>query len=464
MALATTSATGTEAGPAADRDWRRPSAASLTWLTAGAAYLLLGGVVLLVTAVQRVSPDLLTLGDATSVERLRPVATNLVFWGGLSMVGIGAALDITRRLCRAPVQLEPVARIAGALMTLAVGAGTLALLLGHSTGRPGLEYPRVFAVGIALAQVLVAVVVVRTIAARAGAGLHPALWHIAAAVVTAPMVHLAGTLPRVSGGDDALLVAFAGSGLQLLWLGGLGIGLALYAVPAACRAPLHSPGLAAAGFWGWVVVAPFAGGARLVAESGQEHLAAIGVAAGVALLVPALAVAVNLARTYADRTTLAPTAAARLGLLGGNLLAVLAALLGVRVLGDVGERLHLTLFDTGVGELAVTGAAAALILAGAYHALPGIAGGVLGSPRSALRQSALLAVGIGFAVGGLAVAGYVQGALLEQAAGGDGVEDLISSLLWLRVVGEGLLLLVWARFFQHVLSTTPAEPDTGAAG
>lgn len=469
MAVTTSPSTATEPTAAS---WETPSESALTWLLVGVFCLAVGGLLLLLATAQSVAPDLFTIGGATSVGRVRPAAFLLLVYGGLGMVGSGVALDVARRLAKAPVQLEKVAGAAGAITTLGVVLSVGAVLTGHSTGRVGFEMPRPLAVLIALGQLLVLCAVLRTVSKRVTDEVHPALWFIVAALFCAPFVVLAGALPRVHGINDELVVAFGLSGLKLLWLVPLGIGVALYAVPAGARAPLHSRQLASIAFWGWFLLAPFAGPVRLLSGPAQNWVETVGVAATIALAVPVLAVVTLLLSTYARRTSLAHGADLRFGLAGVGLLAtygVLAAATSGRTAGDL---LHNTLFSDGLAELALFGVAGAFLLAGAFHSLPAITGNRLANPRVAGAAVWLLAGGVLVVALSLLVAGYVEGTLWAQAVRGgtaptgQAFVDTINAtrpLLWLRVFGEGLVMLAWVTAFQQVFSTSANGDPIDAA-
>lgn len=460
----TTSPSTSESTAAA---WESPSPSALTWLVVGVFCLALGGLLLLLAAAQSVAPDLLTIGASTAVGRVRPAAFLLIVYGGLGMVGSGVALDVARRLAKAPVQLEPVARAAGAVMTAGVGLAVGAVLTGHSTGRPGFEMPRPVAGVIALGQLLVLCSVLRTVSKRVTDEVHPALWFIVAALFAAPFVVLAGALPSVHGVNDELVVAFGLSGLKLLWLVPLGIGSALYVVPAAARAPLHSRQLATVAFAGWFVLAPFAGPVRLVAGPAQNWVETVGIAATIALAVPVLAVVLLLLSTYARRTSLAHAADLRFALAGVGLLAVYGVLVATTSGRTAGDLLHATVYADGVAELALA-VAGAFLLAGAFHCLPSVTGNRLANPRIAGGAVWLLALGALTVALSLLAAGYVEGVLFAGAVR-DGVAptgqafvdvtNAIRPLLWLRVAGEALVVGAWLTAFQQVFSTsTSGEP------
>jgi cbb3-type cytochrome oxidase subunit 1 len=430
----------------------------------GVFFLVAGGLLLLLSTAQMVAPDLFTLGASTAIGRVRPAAFVLLVYGGLGMVGNGVALDVARRLAKAPVQLEKVSKAAGAVTTLGVVGSAIAVVLGHSTGRVGFEMPRGFAVLIALGQLLVLCCLLRTVSKRDTDEVHPALWFIVAALFAAPFVILGGALPHVGGVNDEIVLAFGLSGLKLLWLVPLGIGVALYALPAGARAPLHSRQLAGVAFWGWFLFAPFAGPVRLLSGPAQNWLETVGIAATIALAVPLLAVVVLLFATYARRTSLAHGADLRFALAGTGLLAlwgVLAVTTSGRTAGDL---LHATVFADGLAELALLGVAGAFLLSGLFHALPVVTGNHVANPRVAGTAVWLLSGGVALIALSLLVAGYVEGTLwAEGVRSGDpsflgsgwvGVTNAIRPLLWLRVVGEALVVGAWAAAFQQVFSTS----------
>lgn len=464
MTVTTSPSTASEATAEA---WETPSASALTWLIVGVFCLAAGGLLLLLASAQSVAPDLLTIGPSTAVGRVRPAAFLLVVYGGLGMIGSGVALDIARRLSRVPVQLEKLARAAGAVMTAGVALAVGAVLTGHSTGRAGFEMPRGIAVVLALGQLLVLCAVLRTVSQRVTDEVHPALWFVVAALFAAPFVVLAGALPAVHGVNDELVVAFGLSGLKLLWLAPLGIGTALYVVPAAARAPLHSRQLAAIAFVGWFAFAPFAGPVRLVAGPAQNWVETVGIAATFALAVPVLAIVVLLLSTYARRASLAHGADLRFGLAGVGLLATFGVLAAATAGRTAGDLLHATVFSDGLAELALA-TAGAFLLAGAFHCLPSVTGNRLANPRIAGAAVWLLVLGALTVALSLLVAGYVEGVLFAQAVrtgtqptGGAFVDvtNGIRPLLWLRVVGEGLVMLAWVTAFQQVFSTSASgEP------
>lgn len=451
--------------------WEAPYGPALTWLVAGTFCLVVGGLLMLLAAAQSIAPDLFTIGGSTSVGRVRPAAMILLVYGGLAMVGNGVALDLARRAARAPAAMDKVVRAAGALTTLGVVGSALAVLTGHSTGRVGFEMPRPLAVVLALGQLLVLAAVLRTLSKRTRDEVHPSMWFVVAALLCAPFVIIGGSLPAVRGINDEIVLSFGLSGLKLLWLVPLGIGVALYVVPHAARAPLHSRQLAAIAFWGWFLLAPFAGPLRLVAGPAPEWLETVGVAAAIGLAVPILAVVVLLTSTYARRTSLAHSPDLRFALAGVVLL-VLWALVTIPTAGrTAGAYLHSTVFADGAAELALFGVAGALLLAGAFAALPGVTGHPLANVRVAGSAVWLLAVGAAVVGLSLLVAGYVQGVLWAQGvrtgtdtfagAGFVDTTNAIRPLLWLRVAGEGLVALGWVAAFQQVFSTSTAYDADG---
>jgi cbb3-type cytochrome oxidase subunit 1 len=226
-------------------------------------------------------------------------------------------------------------------------------------------------------------------------------------------------------------------------------------------------------FWGWFVFAPFAGPVRLLGGPAQDWLESVGVAATIALGVPILAVVVLLLATYARRTSLAHSADLRFGLAGVGLLGVFGVLGMVSASRTAGDFLHASVFSDGMAELALFGVAGSFLLAGVFHALPSVTGNRVANPRVAGASVWLLAGGALLIALSLLTAGYVQGVLWAQGvrsgvatfAGNEFVDvtDAIRPLLWLRVIGEGLVFLAWVTAFQQVFSTSTADDAEGGA-
>jgi cytochrome c oxidase cbb3-type subunit I len=478
VAVATSPAPATAAVDAPD--WEQPSSAALTWVLVGAGLLALGALVGTLTAVQTFVEDFFTLSAATSYGRLRPVATTLLTFG-VGMAATGVALDLVRRIVRAPVGLPVLARAGGALTTLGVLGGALAVLLGHSTGRPGLELPRPFAGAVAVGLLLAAGSALRTLAGRREDALHPAAWFLASGLVAGPAVLLLGALPQPRGINDEIVRVFGVSGLQLLWLTSLAVGILFYVVPTAGRGPFVSRSLAAVALWGWLVLAPLAGAARLVAGPAQEWLEAIGAAAAIGLLVPALAVVAAVLSTYSRRTALTHSPELRLALAAALLLALAVTVGALHALRPVADLVHLTVAGELLDELLVVGAAGAATAAGALHVVPALSGNRLANPRLSGAIVWLVAGGATLVFLGLAAAGYVQGTMMRTAvvtgepfgtSDWSAVADAVRPLLTIRLLGELLLAAGWVGLFQQLFSTTafgdPLASDepgaTAAAG
>ena len=461
MAVTTSPSTATESSAPT---WETPSASTLTWLLAGVVFLAVGSALLLLVSMQSIAADVFTVGAATSVGRLRPAAYILVVYGGLAMLGNGVALDLARRLAKAPVQLDNLSKAGGALVTVGVVGSVLAVLTGHGSGRVGFEMPRPLAGVLALGQLLLLGSVLRTIAKRRSDEVHPSLWFVVAALFCAPVVILAGALPRVHGVNDEIVLAFGLSGLKVLWLVPLALGIALYVVPLASRSPLYSRQLAVAAFFGWFLFAPFAGPVRLLGGPAQDWLETVGIGATIALCAPVLAYAVLVASTYARRTSLAHGADLRFALAGTGLLAVWTILGTTAASRTAGDYLQSSVFADGLAELALLGVAGAAILGGVFHVLPAVSGNRVTNPR--ISAGAVWPLGIGILVVALSLlaAGYVQGVLLAQSVGSASnidndwprITDAIRPLLWLRVIGEGFVMLALVTAFQQVFSTSTA--------
>ena len=110
-------------------------------LTLAVVWLVLASVAGLISSIKLHAPDWWVDQAWITFGRIRPIHLNLVAYGWCSMAGIGVALWLIPRLLKTELVGARYALLGGALWTVGVVAGTVALALGHSDGLEWLEYP-----------------------------------------------------------------------------------------------------------------------------------------------------------------------------------------------------------------------------------------------------------------------------------------------------------------------------------
>src|SRR5258708_9070497 len=103
------------------------------YVASGAAWLVFGTLVGAYLALKFVWPDL-GVAPWLSFGRLRPVHTNVVFWGWASLAMLALALWVVPRTSQRRLHSVRLAAVSLALMNRAVLAGVLFLLNGVDNG------------------------------------------------------------------------------------------------------------------------------------------------------------------------------------------------------------------------------------------------------------------------------------------------------------------------------------------
>ena len=110
-------------------------------LTLSVMWLVLASLAGLVSSLKLHMPDWLTQQAWLTFGRIRPIHLNLVGYGWCSMAGIGVAIWLVPRLLKTELVGAKYALVGGALWSVGVLLGTVAIALGYSDGLEWLEYP-----------------------------------------------------------------------------------------------------------------------------------------------------------------------------------------------------------------------------------------------------------------------------------------------------------------------------------
>src|SRR6059036_1437762 len=106
----------------------------LMFYTSAIAWLIVGTVLAMVVSFKLHSPDLLSGISFLTWGRLRPAHMNVMVYGWASMAGMGTAVWLMARLCRATLRFPLLIAAGAAFWNVGVLIGVGAILLGDSTG------------------------------------------------------------------------------------------------------------------------------------------------------------------------------------------------------------------------------------------------------------------------------------------------------------------------------------------
>lgn len=256
------------------------------------AWLLVGVTALAFSGLKLIGPSLLQT-QFLSYGRLRAVASVALVFGWLTQAALGSIYYLIPRLTGSRIRSESAGSLAGIVLNGALAVGVLLTIFTGVSGSEFLEVPRWLGTVLVFGLLVAAGNVVATLGGRVEERLYPSVWYLTGAAVWAPLGLAVGVLPSFSGTAGSIASLFSLNAYLILFLSMAGIGAIYYVIPRATGNPLYSYRLALIGFWLLAFAGPLAGQARAVFGPGQDWLETVGVASSIALLVPALALLVN---------------------------------------------------------------------------------------------------------------------------------------------------------------------------
>jgi cytochrome c oxidase cbb3-type subunit 1 len=410
---------------------------AVVWLVLG---LLLG----LAAAMSFHAPDLFANCASLSYGRAQAAANDLLLFGFVIPSALGVVLWIFARLSQAPLALPIVPVAAANLWHLGVFIGTVAILLGHSTGYTWLEYPRAAAVLLFAGFMLVAISATATMGFRAARATYPSHWFLFAALLwfawsysSANLFLLSGHPPR--GVVQAVLAWWFANNLVFVGLGLLGIGIAFYFLPKLANQPLDGSGYSLFAFLTLIFFGTWCG----IPQSAPvpAWLPATSAFAALLSLIPVLAIAIIAWKTAAPAgfsVTGGPFCFVKFGTLSFIASAFL-------YLGEFCPRysraVDFTWFGFGVTQWQLLGFAGMILCGAIYYILPLAVEKGLPFPILAKATFFFFGIGVLLYVVPLLIGGVVQGLKLRDA--NIAFADISAgALMFYRISTTGQLLVL----------------------
>jgi len=234
-------------------------------LTLSVLWLVLASVAGLIASFKLHLPDLWVEQAWITFGRIRPIHLNLVGYGWCSLAGIGVALWLVPRLLKTELVGARYALWGGALWTLGVAAGTVAIALGYSDGMEWLEYPWAIDILLVIGGALVGFPLWMTLLRRKVAHLYVSVWYIAAGLLWFPILFLVANWPGLHFGvQQATMNWWYGHNVLGLWFTPLGLAAAYYFIPKVLGKPIYSYNLSLLGFWSLAFFYSQVGGHHLI--------------------------------------------------------------------------------------------------------------------------------------------------------------------------------------------------------
>ncbi|OPY75445.1 MAG: hypothetical protein A4E65_03567 [Syntrophorhabdus sp. PtaU1.Bin153] len=349
-------------------------------------------------------------------SRLRPMHTNMMIFGFVGSALLGSAYYYVPHLTRSPLRSPGMGRAVVWLWNLTVASGTVTLALGYTQSREYAEW--VWPVDILLLVVFVLTFcnLLMTVLAREEKLLYVSIWYAFGAMIFTFFIYFFGNAVwnpgtgAITGMPDGILAWFYGHGIVGLFLTPLGVGLAYYVIPIVIRAPLFSHAVSLIGFWTILMFYPHIGTHHLLQTPAPTWLKIIAVTGSIGMLIPVLAVLINLWLTMRGKLGQIHADTGGKFVFAGLVWYLFVCVQGpFQSLPSVQTVTHLTNWVIGHSHIAVFGFAGFIGLGGIYFITPRITGRPLYSNKLADIQYWLVLVGLSGFFLVLTAAGLIQG-------------------------------------------------------
>jgi len=385
----------------------------------GVGWLMIGSLLLLISSIKMHGPGF--LGDTAwlGLGRVKPAAMTALAYGFGVQFAFGMLLWMLCRLGRVPLLNAPFLFLAGGAWNIGVFFGWLGILGGASTGHAYMEMPRAAWPFVFVALGLVALWGLLTFHNRSERRLYVSQWYLVAGLfwfvwAVSVAAYLLVFQP-VRGVMQAVVAAWFAHDLLHLWLGAVGLAALHYFIPKLLGRPLYSRQLALFGFWTYAFFAPWGGLARLSGGPLPAWMISSGIASNAMMILPLGCIAFNLYKTIeGDLKAARENIIFRFLFCGGVALCagwLLQILLSFRT---VSATTAFTFAPMAVDHLFLLGAFGLVGFGAAYYIMPRVSGIDWPSAKLADLHFLCSVGGLILHVIGLLLAGWVQGARINN--------------------------------------------------
>lgn len=271
----------------------------LYFLSFSVMWLLVGTSVGEYLGIKFVAPDADHV-SWLSFGRLRPVHTNLVFWGWASFAMVGLAYYVIPRVSNVGIFSLKLGWYALILMNAAVILGTISLMAGiNNAGGEYREYiwpvMALFAAGIALTLYNF----LRTIAMRKTKEIYVSNWYIVSAVMYVIVILLVAYLPFWQHGLAETIIQgyYMHQGVGM-WFMFLTLGLMYYFLPQQLNKPIYSYSLGILAFWTQILFYTLIGSHHFIFSAIPWWMQTVAIVASVGMVIPVVAGTTNFLLTF----------------------------------------------------------------------------------------------------------------------------------------------------------------------
>lgn len=433
-----------------------------SYLYSATIWLIFGTLAGLYLAFRFIFPDF-GVFPWLSFGRLRPIHTNVVFWGWTSLSMIALALYVVPRTSQRPLFSIQLAKRALYVINISVLAGVIYLFFGFNNG--GQEYREfIWPVMMLFALGLIAHVLnfYKTIASRITNEIYISNWYILAAFLWTIVVVVIAYLPWYQDGLGETIIQgyYMHMGVGM-WFTPMVLGLTYYFLPMLLNKPIYSYSLGVLAFWTQMVFYSLIGAHHFVFSPIPWWLQTIAIVFSIGMVITLAAGTGNFLLTMRGSFRRIARSYSLPFILVGVIFYFLASGQGsLEALREFNEIWHFTNYTVAHSHLTMYGFVVFLIWGGIYGLLPRLTG----------KEPSHILIGIHFwfAFLGLMIYGFslmIGGTLqgkswIDELPFINSVELMFPYWVW-RAIGGTFMFISHIIFAYNLYKMKPASKSSG---
>jgi len=235
-----------------------------------------------------------------SFGRLRPVHTNIVFWGWASLGMIGLGYYVVPMVSNNSIFSIKLGWIALLCTNLMIIFGTICLMAGINNGGGEFrEYIWPVMALFAVALILTLINFFMTVARRKTKEIYISNWYIVSSIIFTIIVALTAYLPFWQDGVSETIVQgyFMHSGVGM-WFTLYTLGLLYYFIPQQLNKPIYAYSLGILAFWTQILFYTIIGTHHFIFAPIPWWLQTVGIVGSAGMIIPVVAAVLNYLMTF----------------------------------------------------------------------------------------------------------------------------------------------------------------------
>lgn len=439
----------------------KPFSTAKLYFVSGGFWGIIGALYGLTAALAIIAPDLISQTAVLSFGRLRPVHVNIVAFGFVYSLLLGAGAYYVPRLCKLEsLWSETFGNLGVWLWNVIFIAAIFTLGAGQTQARELAELVWWVDVIVAVSLAMYAVNIFMTLARRKEKLLYVSVWYVAGGITWTLTVYFIGNimwLPphgAIPGIIDAVWLWFYGHNVVGLILTPMAVAAAYWIIPRAVKAPVWSHTMSLIGFWVLLVIYTHTGTHHLLQAPVPQWLKIISIVDSFGLLIPVFTVLFNLWLPMRGKLgELHQNIGAKFVFVGTIWYAIVCIQGPMQSLPAVQRLTHFTHWVVAHAHIAILGFAGFIGMGAAYVILPLIVKKPLYSRRLADLHYWMLLLGLILMFVDLTAAGLVQGSGWLNGEAFYRVMTQMNIYMVVRAASGMLILSSLFIFFYNIVRT-----------